>query len=202
MRWPRSRRERAGAIGSRGMRALRIGAFVVAGFGLLLLVAGVAFGPLVHGRVAREAAARGVVVAYGAARLRFGGIELPRRGPSGSRGRGELRVASTASSCSWRFPLHLDGVEVRGGEVVATGDADSILSAVSEWRSKRPPSADRETGAARTPVRLDGVAAIWRSDDGAVTGEARGVSVARDVGLAFGAESVDGALGLAEALGA
>ncbi len=176
------------------MRAWRIGAFVVAGLLLVLLVGAFAFGPLVRGRVAREAAERLVVVDYESARPRLGAIEL--RGVTLGL-QGTSRIGARLDSVFLRlgFPLHLESVDVVGGEVTATGSADAILGAVSEWRSKRPPSADRGTNAAHLPVRLEGVAVTWRGDDGSTSGEARGVSITREVGISFGAESAEGRLG-------
>ncbi len=176
------------------MRALRIGAFGVAGLVLLLVAGALAFGPLVRARVAREATERGLVIDYGSARPELGAIEL-REVTIGLEGTRRLGARFDSIVLRFAFPLRLDGGEVRGGELSATGDLDSILGAVSEWRSKRPPPADRGGATARTPIRLDGIGAVWRSDDGSLTGEARGVSVAREAGLSFGAESVEGALG-------
>ena len=176
------------------MRALRIGAFVAAGLGVTLLAGGVGFGPMVRARVEREAAGRFLRVEYGSARPHFGSIELRdvRVGLQGSE-----RFSARLDAVFFRlaFPFKLDAVDVVGGEVVATGDADAVLSAVSVWRSKRPPHADPGAGDVHTPVHLEGVAASWRADDGSPFGEARGVSVSREAELSLGAESIEVAVG-------
>ena len=176
------------------MRAWRIGAAGVAGLVLLVVAVAVAFGPMVRSRVAREAAERGLVVDYASARLGPGAIEL-RDVTVGLEGTRRLGARFDSIVFHVAFPLRLAGVEVRGGELSATGDLDSILGAVSEWRSKRPPPADRGGATRRLPVRLDGIGVVWRADDGSRTGEARGVSVTRESDISIGADSVEGALG-------
>jgi hypothetical protein len=176
------------------MRAWRIGAFCVAGLALFLVAGAVAFGPLVRARVAREATDRGLVIEYGSARPELGAIEL-RDVTVGLEGTRRLGARFDSIVLRFAFPVRLDGVEVRGGELSATGDLDSSRGAVSEGRSTRPPPAARGGATTRTPVRLNGIGAVWRADDGSLTGEAHGVSVVRDAELSFAADSVDGALG-------
>jgi hypothetical protein len=157
------------------------------GAGLLALAAALAFGPVVRGRVAREAARRGLSVDVGSVRPGFFAVELGNVdvAPEGTHGIhvhfGTVRVDVGAT-------LGVKRVTAADVRVELEGDAIGELDA---WRARHPTKAKAK--AAPTPITVERAALTWKKalgDEGAAV-DAAGIAVRRDAeGVHVSTESV------------
>lgn len=151
-----------------------------AGAGLLaLIVALLAFGPIVRARVGKEAARRRLDVRVGAVRPGFFAVtlkdvEVRAEGVDGVAARlDEVRVNLTAG-------LSVRDVSARGGTVRVDGEPEDVVERLKAFRKSGGGGGER--AGHRTPIAVEDVALAWRLPSG---GELTGS------GLAF-ARTADG----------
>jgi hypothetical protein len=135
----------------------------LAGFGVLV-VSGIALalsiGPLVRARVAAEAARHHLEVRVGGVRPGWFAVRLldvDVHAPAVDAAQvhlDEVRVRLSAG-------LHVDSVEIHGGEVALTGDAVRLRQEWAAWRDQGP---ERDSGGTRrpsVPIVGDSIAVHW-----------------------------------------
>jgi len=142
----------------------------------LLLAVVAAFGPVVRSQVATEAARRGLDVQVGSVRagwfaVRLLDVEVRPRDVSGIEAHvSELRVSLSAG-------LAVRALDVHGGEIRLTGDADSLRERLRVWREQRGGGATSQH--AGLPVSADSLDAVWTEGD-VPRAEAHGLGFSRD----------------------
>lgn len=153
----------------------------------LLVVAGAAIGPVVRGRVAREASRRGLVVEVGSVRPGFFAVSLRDVDVSlddGSMVQARLDTVQVDLSAA----LSVSRVAVTGGSIKLEGEPEALVERV---RRLRPEGASGGGDSPRRHTALDvtGVAVDWNVPSGGSMA-VRGLHVARtEDGYRIGAES-------------
>ena len=121
------------------------------------------FGPLVRGRVAAEAARRHLDVQIGAVRPGWFAVRLLDVGVR-PLGIDEAQVRVTEVRVRLSVGLHVEEVEVHGGEVSLRGDRDRLREKLRAWREGLPRGG--ETAQAHiVPITADSLAVRWFDDD-------------------------------------
>ncbi|MBX3230546.1 MAG: transglycosylase domain-containing protein [Labilithrix sp.] len=143
---------------------------------LLVVVAAVAFGPVVRGRVAREAARRHLEVEVGAVRPGFFAVTLR-----------DVRVKpeGVAGLEAHLDRVHVDltagDIDVDGGTIAIDGEPEDLADRMKAWRARSggDTKAAEASRGSKKPVRLDNLALAWKLPSGGeVTGS--GIRVTRD----------------------
>jgi hypothetical protein len=142
----------------------------------VLVVVAAAFGPVVRGQVATEAARRGLEVQVGSVRpgwfaVRLLDVVVHPHDVSGI----EARITEVRASLS--AGLTLRAIDLHGGEIRITGDADLFREQLRAWREQRGSSA----GGSRStlPISADSFDLVWREGD-VPRAEAHGLGFLRD----------------------
>ncbi len=157
------------------MRRKRVAAGA-SGAAVVALVAAALFGPVVRGRVAKEAARRGLVVTVGSVHPAWFGVVLEDVvvAPEGTEGvrahAGSVRVDLAASLSPKR-------VTVSDARAELAGDA---LAELAAWRGRH--KSETAAGGAKTPLALERAALVWSNafGDPAASVEAMGIAATRD----------------------
>lgn len=151
----------------------------------LLLVVGLAFGPIVRARVAKEAARRKLDVEVGAVRPGFFAVRLRdvRVRPHGE-GPARIEVRLDEVRVEVGATLSLQSVLARGGAIVVEGEPDDVAARLRELRQGDGGASDAKPGA-KAPLAIEGVSASWKLSEGELAGE--GISASRqDGGIRIG----------------
>ena len=149
-----------------------IGALVVA------LGAAVSFGPLVRGRVAREAAKRGLEVSVGGVRPGWFAVVLEDVSvvPEGTTG---VRAHAGTVRIDVGVSLGVQRLGVSDVKADLEGDA---LAEIAAWRARHPSRG--ETSGPKTPIVVERAALSWKRafGDADASIDAAGIAVKRDAG--------------------
>jgi hypothetical protein len=164
----------------------------VIALGVLLalgLASAAAFGPVVRGRLAKEAARRRLEIDVAAVRPGFFAVRLvdvsvrPVGVPELRASLPDVRVELTAG-------LSVREVVSRGGVVKVDGDLDQVAASLKAWRAAGKGDGEPAAGAGRTELRAEALTVQW---DGPARQrlEAKGAAVTRDErGVRFGVETL------------
>jgi hypothetical protein len=154
--------------------------FLVAGFVAAGLAAALGFGPLVRSRIAEQAARRHLDVEVETVRpgwfaVRLLNVRVRAQGVEAAQLHlEEVRVRLSAG-------LHLDGIEVRGGELAIRGAPEQVREEWTSWREHLPRSEGGATHEGATPLVGEGISARWNVDDvQPPLAELQGVGFTRD----------------------
>jgi hypothetical protein len=126
----------------------------------LLLLAVAAFGPLVRARVASAAAARHLEVTVGSVRPSWFGVRLREVGirlqgvPGVVVRLDDVRVGLSAT-------VHVDRLDVRGGQITLSGKLEQLRDDLERWRSDRPSRSDASPSGLATPIAAEGISVQW-----------------------------------------
>lgn len=139
---------------------------------VLIAAAALAFGPIVRGRVAREAARRHLHVEVGRVRLawlavrlldvrvRFLGVD-------------DLDVTLDEVRVEATDRLSLHEIVAQGGQVTLRGPRDAVASSLRAWRARAAPAAGSAEGR-DVPMRASGLGLSW--EDEGLRGEGLAIS--------------------------
>ncbi len=153
-----------------GSRRVKIAVSTIAAF---IVVASLAFGPLVRSRVASEATKRGLTVTVhsvspGWFAVELHGVEVEFEGVEGITTKIDtVRIELTAG-------FALQEVAASGSAIEASGTPEQLEDRLTAWRQRHPPST-APSPAHATPLRVEQLALHWRpapesADDLSVTG--------------------------------
>jgi hypothetical protein len=147
---------------------------------LLLIVLGFAFGPIVRGRVQKEADRRKLDIEVGSVRPGFFAVSLrdvkvKPRGVAGIEAKlDDVHVDLTAG-------LSLQEVKAKGGSITVEGELEDVIERLTEFRKSSSPAASSSSSSSpsKTPMSVEGVSFSWKLPSGGeFTGA--GLRAARD----------------------
>jgi len=143
----------------------------------LALAGGASFGPIVRGRIAKEADRRKLDVEVGSIRpgffsIRLADVRVRPRGVGGVEARlDEVRVDFAAS-------LSVNEVHAKGGGIFVDGEPEDVAERLRTFRRADGSSADGAAGV-RTPVSAEELSLSWKLPSGGEL-SGTGLRVARD----------------------
>lgn len=146
---------------------------------VLLIIFAFAFGPIVRGRVQKEADRRRLDVEVGSVRPGFFAVSL-RDVKVKPRGVAGVEVKLDDVSVDLTASLSVQEVKAKGGSITVEGEPDDVMERLTEFRrSSSPASPSPGSSSAKTPMSVEGLSFSWRLPSG---GEFTGVGlrVARD----------------------
>ena len=155
--------------------------YVLGGLSFAVLAAALAFGPFVRAQVAAEASRRHLGISVGAVRPGWFAVRLVdvTAHPVGI---DEVEAHLKEVRVRLSIGLHVEGVEVHGGDVVVRGDAEDLSERIRAWRQRSgPPSSTDASRSRPLPISADSVALRWFASDEAVPrAEVLGAGFSRD----------------------
>ena len=140
---------------------------------------GLAFGPIVRSQVAAEAARRHLDVEVGAVRPGWFAVRLLDV-TAHPQGIDEAQVRLTEVRVRFSAGLHVQGVELHGGDVSLRGDAGTLREKIRTWRVGLPHGGETTTGRVLA-ITGDSLAVRWSDEDPkAPKAELLGLGFSRD----------------------
>lgn len=127
------------------------------------LAVALSFGPIVRSRIAAEAARRHLDVQVEAVRPGWFAVRLLDVGVR-PLGIDEAQVRVTEVRVRLSIDLHVEGVEVHGGEVSLRGDRDRLREKLRAWREGLPRGGETAQGHV-VPITADSLAVRWFEED-------------------------------------
>jgi hypothetical protein len=128
---------------------------------LLAGIAALAFGPLVRAEVSAEASRRHLHVQVGSVRPAWFGVRLLDVGVHLD-GVDSIRVHLDEARIAWTFGLHIERVDVKGGQVTLRGTSERIRDDLKGWRGERASG----QGGRVVPLAVEAFDVEWMGAEG------------------------------------